>query len=107
MNIICQSDQIPNKNSGIILSEEKEKWWTCKEFYFECDNLREKFTNEKDEKKLKFLDKLNAFVEGVEKKYREAQIKNYLLILDFFIFKTKQQIWHLLQAPMIYLKMKS
>ena len=55
-----------------ILSEEKEKWWTCKEFYFECDNLREKFTNEKDEKKLKFLDELNAFVEGVEKKYREA-----------------------------------
>ena len=55
-----------------ILSEEKEKWWTCKEFYFECDNLREKFTNEKDEKKLKFLDELNAFVEGVEKKYREV-----------------------------------
>ena len=55
-----------------ILSEEKEKWWTCKEFYFECDNLREKFTNEKDEKKLKFLDELNAFVEAVEKKYREA-----------------------------------
>ncbi len=54
------------------MSEKKEKWWTCKEFYFECDNLREKFTNEKDEKKLKFLDKLNAFVEGVEKKYREA-----------------------------------
>jgi Exonuclease I len=25
-----------------ILSNEKEKWWTCKEFYFECDNLREK-----------------------------------------------------------------
>jgi exodeoxyribonuclease-1 len=24
-----------------ILSDEKEKWWTCKEFYFECDNLRE------------------------------------------------------------------
>ena len=55
-----------------ILSEEREKWWTCKEFYFECDNLREKFTNEKDEEKLKFLDELNAFVEGVEKKYREA-----------------------------------
>ena len=35
-----------------ILSEKKEKWWTCKEFYFECDNLREKYSNENDEKKL-------------------------------------------------------
>ena len=34
-----------------ILSDEKEKWWTCKEFYFECDNLRDKYTNEKDEEK--------------------------------------------------------
>jgi len=41
-----------------ILSEKKEKWWTCKEFYNECDNLREKYTNEKDEKKLKFLDQI-------------------------------------------------
>ena len=35
-----------------ILSDKKEKWWTCKEFYFECDNLRDKFTNENDEKVL-------------------------------------------------------
>ena len=28
--------------------------------------------NINDEEKLKFLDELNAFVEGVEKKYREA-----------------------------------
>jgi len=52
-----------------ILSEKKEKWWTCKEFYFECDNLRERYTNEKDEKKLKFLDELNNFVMSIEKKY--------------------------------------
>ncbi len=52
-----------------ILSEKKEKWWTCKEFYFECDNLREKYTNENDEKKLKFLDQLNKFVMSIEKKY--------------------------------------
>ena len=52
-----------------ILSEKKEKWWTCKEFYFECDNLREKYTNENDKDKLKFLDELNTFVMSVEKKY--------------------------------------
>ena len=55
-----------------ILSEEKEKWWTCKEFYFECDNLREKYTNDKDEEKLKFLDEINEFVEGIQKKYESA-----------------------------------
>ena len=55
-----------------ILSNEKEKWWTCKEFYFECDNLREKYGNEKDEVKLKFLDEINEFVEGIQKKYEEA-----------------------------------
>ena len=55
-----------------ILSDKKEKWWTCKEFYFECDNLREKYTNEKDEKKLKFLDEINDFVEGIQKNYEQA-----------------------------------
>jgi exodeoxyribonuclease-1 len=55
-----------------ILSDEKEKWWTCKEFYFECDNLRNRYSDEKDEKKLKFLDEINEFVEGIQKKYEEA-----------------------------------
>ncbi len=55
-----------------ILSNEKEKWWTCKEFYFECDNLRDRYTNEKDEEKLKFLDEINEFVEGIQKKYESA-----------------------------------
>ena len=55
-----------------ILSEEKEKWWTCKEFYYECDNLREKYTNDNDFKKLKFLDELNTYVENVEKKYKNS-----------------------------------
>ena len=55
-----------------ILSENKEKWWTCKEFYNECDNLRDKYTNEKDDKKLKFLDEINDFVMSVEKKYENA-----------------------------------
>ena len=55
-----------------ILSENKEKWWTCKEFYNECDNLREKYANEKDDKKLKFLDEINDFVMSVEKKYKNV-----------------------------------
>jgi exodeoxyribonuclease-1 len=55
-----------------ILSESKEKWWTCKEFYFECDNLREKYTREKDEEKLKFLDQLNDHVMSIQKKYENA-----------------------------------
>ena len=55
-----------------ILSEKKEKWWTCKEFYFECDNLREKYSNENDEKKLKFLDELNEFVMSIQKKYENG-----------------------------------
>jgi exodeoxyribonuclease-1 len=55
-----------------ILSDEKEKWWTCKEFYFECDNLRNRYTDAKDDKKLKFLDEINEFVEGIQKKYEGA-----------------------------------
>ena len=64
--------KIKRKIAERILSDKKEKWWTCKEFYNECDNLREKYTNEKDEKKLKFLDEINDFVMSVEKKYEEA-----------------------------------
>ena len=52
-----------------ILSEKKEKWWTCKEFYYECDNLRDKYTNDNDHEKLKFLDQLNEFVMSIQKKY--------------------------------------
>jgi exodeoxyribonuclease I len=69
------ADMLKTIKRGIaerILSNEKEKWWTCKEFYFECDNLREKYGNEKDEEKLKFLDEINEFVEGIQKKYEGA-----------------------------------
>ena len=55
-----------------ILSEKKEKWWTCKEFYHECDNLREKYSNNNDEEKLKFLDQSNNFVMSIEKKYQNV-----------------------------------
>ena len=54
------------------MSDEKEKWWTCKEFYHECDNLREKYSNNNDEEKLKFLDQLNNFVMSIEKKYQNV-----------------------------------
>jgi len=69
------ADMLKTIKRGIaerILSDEKEKWWTCKEFYFECDNLRNRYTNEKDEKKLKFLDEINEFVEGIQRKYEQA-----------------------------------
>ncbi len=55
-----------------ILSNEKQKWWTCKEFYFECDNLRERYTNENDQSKLEFLDQLNNFVMSIQKKYENV-----------------------------------
>ena len=55
-----------------ILSEKKEKWWTCKEFYYECDNLRDKYTNENDKEKLKFLDQLDEFVMSIQKKYENV-----------------------------------
>ena len=54
------------------MSEQKEKWWTCKEFYFEVDNLRDRYTNEKDDEKLKFLDEINQFVMSIEKNYENA-----------------------------------
>ncbi len=69
------ADMLKTIKRGIaerILSNEKEKWWTCKEFYFECDNLREKYTNEKDEEKLIFLNEINDFVEGIQKKYEQV-----------------------------------
>ena len=55
-----------------ILSEEKQKWWTVKEFYYECDNLRQKAEEEKDHNKLRFLNEINDYVEEVERKYINA-----------------------------------
>ncbi|MDA9234233.1 exonuclease domain-containing protein [Candidatus Pelagibacter sp.] len=69
------ADMLKTIKRGIaerILSDDKEKWWTCKEFYFECDNLRDKYSNEKDEEKLKFLDEINEFVETIQKKYEQV-----------------------------------
>jgi|TARA_B100001093_G_scaffold272898_1_gene260793 exodeoxyribonuclease-1 len=55
-----------------ILSTNKEKWTTCSDFYTECDHFREKFSNENNEEKLKFLDEINTFVENIQKKYEAA-----------------------------------
>ena len=54
------------------LSDKKEKWWTVKEFYNECDNYRQEYTEKKDDEKIKFLNEINNYVEGVEKKYQNA-----------------------------------
>ena len=55
-----------------ILSDKKEKWWTVKEFYNECDNYRQEYTEKKDDEKIKFLNEINDYVEGVEKKYQNV-----------------------------------
>ena len=70
--------KIKRKIAERILSDQKEKWWTCKEFYNECDNLREKYTNEKDEKKLKFLDEINDFVMSVEKNMKKLKFRAFI-----------------------------
>ena len=53
-----------------ILSKKFEKWWTVSACYNEIDTLRDKYSNEHDQEKLKFLDELNDFVMSVEKKYQ-------------------------------------
>ena len=64
--------KIKREIASRILSDKKEKWWTCKEFYYECDNLREKYSNEEDDEKLKFLDEINDFVISIERKYENS-----------------------------------
>ena len=52
-----------------ILSEKREKWWTVSTCFMEIDTLRDKYSNENDAEKLKFLDELNTHVMLVQKKY--------------------------------------
>ncbi len=52
-----------------ILSNNNEKWWTVGQSYTEIDTLRDKYSNENDQEKLKFLDDLNEYVMSVQKKY--------------------------------------
>ena len=63
------SSKIQKGFTFVTVHKKKEKWWTCKEFYHECDNLREKYSNENDDEKLKFLDELNNFVMLIQRKY--------------------------------------
>ncbi len=55
-----------------ILSEKFEKWWTVSACYNEIDTLRDKYSNENDQEKLKFLDELNSHVMSIQKKYENS-----------------------------------
>ena len=55
-----------------ILSKGYEKWWTVPTCFNEIDTLRDKYTNENDQEKLKFLDELNDHVMSIQKKYENA-----------------------------------
>ena len=55
-----------------ILSQNKEKWWTVSTCFMEIDTLRDKYSNENDKEKLKFLDELNAYVLSIQKKYENV-----------------------------------
>ena len=55
-----------------ILSKKFEKWWTVSACYNEIDTLRDKYSNENDHEKLKFLDELNDHVMSIEKNYENA-----------------------------------
>ncbi len=72
---VLPSDLFKEIKRGIakrILSEKKEKWWTVSTCYNEIDNLREKYSNENDNEKLKFLEELNTHVMSIQKKYENS-----------------------------------
>ena len=72
---VLPSDLFKEIKRGIakrILSEKKEKWWTVSTCYNEIDNLREKYSNENDHEKLKFLEELNTHVMSIQKKYENS-----------------------------------
>ncbi len=52
-----------------ILSENKEKWWTIPTAMVEIDNLRDRYSNENNEDKLKFLDEFDKYIMSIQKKY--------------------------------------
>ncbi len=55
-----------------ILSDNFEKWWTVSACTNEIDTLRDKYSNENDQEKLKFLDELDTYVMSIKKKYENA-----------------------------------
>ncbi len=69
---ILPPDMLKSIKLGIakrILSDNNEKWWTVGRSYLEIDTLRDKYENQNDQEKLKFLDELNDYVMSVQKKY--------------------------------------
>ena len=54
------------------MSQNKEKWWTVSTCYSEIDTLRDRYSDENDNEKLKFLDELNEYVMSVQKKYENV-----------------------------------
>ncbi len=69
---VLPADMLKSIKLGIakrILSENNERWWTVGRSYLEIDTLRDKYENENDQEKLKFLDELNEYVMLVQKKY--------------------------------------
>ncbi len=66
------SDILKKIKAGIakrILSENKEKWWTIPTAMVEIDNLRDKYSDENNEEKLKFLDEFDKYIMSIQKKY--------------------------------------
>ena len=60
-----------------ILSERHEKWWTIPTCFNEIDTLRDKYTNENDQEKLKFLDELNDYVMSIQKNMKMFSVDNF------------------------------
>ena len=62
--------------ASMILSTNKEKWWTVSAFYSECDEIRENedkmFSFKTVDEKLKFLDGINEYVMNLEQKYSDV-----------------------------------
>ena len=63
---------IKRKIAKRILSERNEKWWTIHTLFTEIDTLREKYTNENDQKKLELLDEFNNYAISIQKKYENS-----------------------------------
>jgi len=55
-----------------VLSTDNEKWNTIPKSYQQLDNLRVKLEEEKDDKKLLFLEDLNNFLVDLQNKYEKA-----------------------------------
>ena len=63
-------ESIHKEVAARVLSTNKEKWNTIPRTYSEIDTLRNKFKD--DEDKLKMLNKINSYIEEMEKMYQKA-----------------------------------